>query len=313
MALFADTACCTFEASPVAASTFFQTAMDALVEEVPAGVCRLIIVCGWVENMHCLLVPLRASHLTELQPVVIIDPVVPDERAWRLVGSFRHVYFVQGSPLHESTLLRAGIERAHSLVVLNRDVVTDRGDADTVMMMLGVERTFPHVRVLAEMVNPSMIKLVPPIVPRDHVLRSDFILLPSFASGKVLCETVLETLIGREYHLPDVIVIMDMLLTGRMPTVPGVAPSFLYLVPAPVGWVGLTWRAYVLASMLETCTIPLGLLRARGTLDSPCDYVYTAPSSQTQLLRTDYVYLLRQKRDKIPPPPPPPVRGAGNY
>jgi len=41
-----------------------------------------IIICGWVENIKYFVMPLRAKHLKNPSPIVIIHHEVPNEKQW---------------------------------------------------------------------------------------------------------------------------------------------------------------------------------------------------------------------------------------
>ena len=73
-----------------------------------------VLVCmhgKWPENIFCFVSHLR-SPLLPNPPIVIIHPHKPTAMDWGCVGMFDDVYFLQGSPIHEIDLMRAGVLQA---------------------------------------------------------------------------------------------------------------------------------------------------------------------------------------------------------
>ena len=65
----------------------------------------------WPENIFCFVSHLRSPSLPN-PPIVIIHPHKPTAMDWGCVGMFDDVYFLQGSPIHEIDLMRAGVLQA---------------------------------------------------------------------------------------------------------------------------------------------------------------------------------------------------------
>lgn len=79
-----------------------------------------IIVCGIVQNMKHLLMPLRCQSLKTINQVIILhnDPI-PSE-IWQQINHFPKVYFMQGSPLKLADLDKVRIQKASSVVILGK-------------------------------------------------------------------------------------------------------------------------------------------------------------------------------------------------
>jgi len=77
-----------------------------------------IVICGWVENIRYFVMPLRAKHLHNPSPIVIIHHEIPSEKQWNQLSLFSQIYFIEGSTLQEKTYERANIGKAKQVVIL---------------------------------------------------------------------------------------------------------------------------------------------------------------------------------------------------
>ena len=71
-----------------------------------------IIICGIVDNINSFIQPLRASHLKEPSPIVILNDEPISSRQWEYLNNFTQIYFVQGSPLSEEAFDRVNLMEA---------------------------------------------------------------------------------------------------------------------------------------------------------------------------------------------------------
>lgn len=62
--------------------------------------------------------PLRAPHIEQIAPVVLVDAQPFDARSWSVISDFGEVYQVQGSPQRHHVLSSAGVYSASAIVVL---------------------------------------------------------------------------------------------------------------------------------------------------------------------------------------------------
>ena len=66
----------------------FQSLKDSKLAE------NHIIICGMVENIRHFVMPLRASHLKDPSPIVILHDEPPTIKQWSQLTSFAQIYFV---------------------------------------------------------------------------------------------------------------------------------------------------------------------------------------------------------------------------
>jgi hypothetical protein len=71
-----------------------------------------------VENIRYFVMPLRAEHLSDPSPIVILHEEELTGKQWQQLRYFSEIYYVRGSPLHESSYDRVNIEKAKQVVIL---------------------------------------------------------------------------------------------------------------------------------------------------------------------------------------------------
>lgn len=75
-----------------------------------------------VENIRHFVMPLRADHLIDPSPIVILHDEELTGKQWQQLRYFSEIYFVKGSPLNESSYDRVNIEKAKQVVILTPNV-----------------------------------------------------------------------------------------------------------------------------------------------------------------------------------------------
>lgn len=136
-----------------------------------------------VENIRYFVMPLRAKHLNNPSPIVILHTELPSQKQWLQLCHFSQIYFVQGSPLNEDSYVRANISKAKQVVILtpainsknNSDSSNDQGDqntegedqndydtenlrdAKTIFMYNIIKKSNPNVNVVTELINQDNI------------------------------------------------------------------------------------------------------------------------------------------------------------
>ncbi|KAF0718769.1 Aste57867_1502 [Aphanomyces stellatus] len=105
---------------------------------VPNDLSNHIILCGMPNMLHDFVAPLRLPHprrsastmsvsemdpepvdASFLVPIVIISQIPMTEKQHASIASFDRVYYLHGSPLHETVLREAGVFLAKSIVILS--------------------------------------------------------------------------------------------------------------------------------------------------------------------------------------------------
>eukprot|EP01028_Stygiella_incarcerata_P001352 TRINITY_DN12308_c0_g1_i1.p1 TRINITY_DN12308_c0_g1~~TRINITY_DN12308_c0_g1_i1.p1 ORF type:complete len:1161 (+),score=274.19 TRINITY_DN12308_c0_g1_i1:119-3601(+) len=77
-----------------------------------------LIVAGTCDGLCNLIIPLRSRTLKFIPPIVILSAVAPTVDEWKNLSHFRGIFYVNGSAMQQSDLLRAGIESCRGCIVL---------------------------------------------------------------------------------------------------------------------------------------------------------------------------------------------------
>ncbi|XP_062609511.1 potassium channel subfamily T member 2-like isoform X3 [Saccostrea cucullata] len=170
-------------------------------------------ICVGVYNF---IVPLRSKFLSikSLSPIVIMLEEEPSSMYIDWLSNFPMVYWMKGNIKSVDDLLRAGINKASHLVIVNRSsnqakevVLTD---ADTIVTVQSIFKLFPSINILTEISQTSNIKFMQ-FQPHDEYskkiarlekklreeMRSSLVhifRLP-FAAGQVFSCSMLDTLL----------------------------------------------------------------------------------------------------------------------
>ena len=102
-----------------------------------------VLLCGWNERGHQIIRELTASGTQ----AALIAKVRPE-------GLDPDVFFVQGNPSERDTLLRGGIQKAQSAIILG-DPNFGNDDSHSILTALAVEDTAPDVYTVMELHNPD--------------------------------------------------------------------------------------------------------------------------------------------------------------
>ena len=102
----------------------FETLHDSKLAE------NHIIICGMVENMRLFVMPLRADHLSNPSPIVILHDEELTMKQWSQLRYFSQIYYVRGSPLNEASYDRVNISKAKQVVILTPNASTIKQKAE---------------------------------------------------------------------------------------------------------------------------------------------------------------------------------------
>ncbi|XP_048780115.2 potassium channel subfamily T member 2-like isoform X2 [Ostrea edulis] len=170
-------------------------------------------ICVGVYNF---IVPLRSRFLSikSLSPIILMLEEEPSSMYVDSLAHFPMVYWMKGNIKNVDDLLRAGINKASHLVIVNRSsnqakevVLTD---ADTIVTVQSIFKLFPNINILTEISQTSNIKFMQ-FQPHDEYskkiarlekkLRDDMrstlvhIFRLPFAAGQVFSCSMLDTLL----------------------------------------------------------------------------------------------------------------------
>ena len=105
-----------------------------------------IVVCGWNSTARDLITELSGDDY-DAKIVLLADlernPVADND-----------IYFVRGATSNEGDLKRAGIENARTAIVCPADS-SNEADMSSILAVLAIESTAPHVRTVVEVNNPD--------------------------------------------------------------------------------------------------------------------------------------------------------------
>jgi len=92
---------------------------------------HILIVCSReVQNLYHLVKPLRAHHLVDHLPIVVLSPVPVHPHTWGPASRFHDVYIIRGSPMAKHDLIRAGVHDALAVVLLASSSAMNAGSSD---------------------------------------------------------------------------------------------------------------------------------------------------------------------------------------
>ncbi|XP_078333726.1 potassium channel subfamily T member 2-like isoform X2 [Crassostrea virginica] len=170
-------------------------------------------ICVGVYNF---IVPLRSKFLSikSLSPIILMLEEEPSSMFVDSLAHFPMVYWMKGNIKSVDDLLRAGINKASHLVIVNRSSNQAREtvltDADTVVTVQSIFKLFPCINILTEISQTSNIKFMQ-FQPHDEYskkiariekkLRDDMrsclvhIFRLPFAAGQVFSCSMLDTLL----------------------------------------------------------------------------------------------------------------------
>lgn len=116
-----------------------------------AKVSNHIVICGWSSKGPEILRELHADEVEDKRPVVILAPLDTSPTRDEMTT------FIQGTPSKEEDLLRAGIDRADTAIILadasNPAHSSEDRDAKTLMTTLAIESIAPHVYTCVEVIR----------------------------------------------------------------------------------------------------------------------------------------------------------------
>ena len=80
-----------------------------------------VILCGVVPNLLNFIAPLRLKYIEKYPSIVILHPSPPTDKQWTPISMYPEIYYVKGSAMNHSDLLKANIMQAKSVVILAPD------------------------------------------------------------------------------------------------------------------------------------------------------------------------------------------------
>jgi voltage-gated potassium channel len=172
-----------------------------------AGYRDHIVVCGWNTTARDLIEELRDDeYRTKVVLLADLDKNPAGEG----------VYFVRGDSTNADDLRRAGIEEAAAALVFP-SAATNEADMHSILTVMAIESVAPHVRTVAEVINPAHV---------DHFkrARADEVLVTSRVASRLLARSAL---------YPGLTTLVTDIVSGG-------EGSELYRVDLPIDYCGLS-------------------------------------------------------------------------
>jgi hypothetical protein len=281
-----------------------------------------ILVCGNMSSVQEFIKTLRSKHVP-LQPVVLLFPSKPPAVLWQQLSRFPSVYFVEGTALQPSDLVRAGVLGVDKAVILasasdaDNDPSKQRGikhakvseeralgrlmDANSLFIFRSICTARPSANIVCQIKNSDNITYL--MVedregPNGNEDDRDITLCPPFAAGHVFLSSVLDRLTAQVFYNGHLMPILrELVISGGATSgnfhETDVQPSVLYSLSVPSSFTGKTYQELFQYLVSKRASLPLGLFRLRPTDDvSPLPYVITNPHASLVLNADDRMFTL---------------------
>jgi len=115
-----------------------------------------ILICGWNEKGHEILRELHAEEVEDKRPVVILAPLERNPSRDTLTT------FVHGTPSASHDLMRAGLDRADTAIILADDSKPNQSaddiDARTLLTALAIESLAPNCYTCVEVIRSENVQ-----------------------------------------------------------------------------------------------------------------------------------------------------------
>ncbi|CAM6125487.1 unnamed protein product [Calypogeia fissa] len=302
---------------------------ERTISMVAFNVPHILVCCqtGWPAHFFYFLVELRKPGFPN-PPVVMLYPREVNAKEWGMVGAFKDVYFLKGSPQYELDLLRAGVLQAEKIVILSdQGIPVDLGggtgekkylrrapaaytsDVKNIIVSANVQRLYgynPLDNIIVEMKHPEAFFYLRPQYeissahfPRDGLRRNrDGLVhfLPPYMEGKAISAAMLGFLMRSSFYNRNTQTIVEQMIEGGyVKTADGLIKERQRIfdqICLPEQYGNRPYSDLFLSLLREKGILAIGLYRVRGTLGAPTAYVLTNPEPDCIVNPDDRVYVL---------------------
>jgi hypothetical protein len=211
-----------------------------------------IIICGISQNLIDFIKPIRAKYIPKenCPSIVILNQKLPSDKIWNSISYFDEIFLVQGNPMNEKDLLRAGILSASKVVILSpslNEVSTiktkkkeekkendktssvrsltrneeDLLDSITILKYNLITEMNSEIFCLIELINPNNISLIKnksrKNIDEYVFIKSgfDITFTTSFATGEVYYSNVMDNLMSQIYYNPNLLGVIKKIIMGE--------------------------------------------------------------------------------------------------
>ncbi len=178
-----------------------------------------IIICGVVQNMKKLLMPLRACSMKNQQyPILIIDKEDHiSSNILKDIQYFPDIYYMQGNLIKSKNLHRACIKRSKAVIILSKNRYNDDRnemvDADTIFIYKAIRNENKNVLIIADLASISTIGF---ISSNNDVnfQKQGYRLSDQFAVGEIYTSSMLDTLMCQSFYNPYILNVLQQFILG---------------------------------------------------------------------------------------------------
>lgn len=277
-----------------------------------------ILVCGVSSNLFHFILPLRAKYLGKenLKYIVFLGENI-SENLLNVLSQFPYIIYIQGSPLLPENLYRANIMNASIAVILsnnetnNEEISNQIKDAETIFTYKAIKKCNKNLQIVTDLVSISNMEYLLEkcaITSKIEVDNTDnntedfkgFEFCPVFAAGEVYTSCIIDRITCQLYYNPNILTIIEQILSGgatnknkksvKMDKDLQISNSNMYLINIPDAFIGETFEKMFFHLLNSNLIIVIGLYRK--AISNNFYYVFTNPSKQTILKRTDLIYAL---------------------
>ncbi|DBA04912.1 TPA: hypothetical protein N0F65_006914 [Lagenidium giganteum] len=182
--------------------------IDDLTLSLPPIVVCVAAATTFPHNAEFLVGPLRVKALLRHRPIIFVTATLPSSDNYDTFRHFKNVYFIQGDPFRIPTLKRAGIEKAHKIVIMGGggeiaesssfELLSDASSValhKTITCLVGPTRA---PRVITELANRANVHFV-----AQNLVASDWFrdnqMMPM--SSRQLLAQMSSTSFSKEFHM----------------------------------------------------------------------------------------------------------------
>lgn len=291
----------------------------SLSKEHPEIHNHIIILTTELTNIYDLIKPLRAKSIESLKPIVILHQDEISPSMWQRISIFPDIYLVKGSPMEQVDICRAGVFKAHTVVILSaaqfrrdQDEFKNRSleqnqliDADALFTFKNVKLLNHEAHVIVELVQ--MANLMYFDIESGITNPGRGILSPTFASSSLYMTSAIDALLCKSYYTPQILKILNLMISGRESSqdstimikkkndyLASINCSSLYQLSPPSH---LDTYGAVFNHFADQGIIAFGIFRERiGNQDErEMNFVFTNPSKDTNMFSSDKIFVLSPK------------------
>ena len=222
---------------------FFYTVLPRTISKAenvtPEKLQNHIIILGIGLNLKNLIMPLRASSMKNYQyPILIMDKKehIPIE-IWKEIEYYPDIYYMQGNPMKNRDLQRAGVKKAKAVIILskltsnsesssnmvdmdtifiyNSESSSNMVDMDTIFIYKAIKNEIKAMMIIAELISVSALSFLNSEKNDESTIKDQgYWLSPSFAIGEIFIGSMLDTLICQAFYNPFITNIIKQLIMG---------------------------------------------------------------------------------------------------